>query len=58
MKDYIINYNDCKTVTVTAIDADHARASLKKVMPSITINSTIKVPKNASQNKSKIRKTL
>lgn len=58
MKDYIINYNDCKTVTVTAIDADHARASLKKVMPNITINSTIKIPKNADQSKIKKWKTL
>ena len=43
MRDYIINYNDCKTVTVTAIDAPHARETLKKAMPGIIINSTIKI---------------
>ena len=51
MRDYIINYNDCKTVTVTAIDAPHARETLKKAMPGIIINSTIKIPKNAKLRK-------
>jgi len=51
MTNYLINYNDCKTTIVTAIDAIHARETLKKVMPNIKINSTVKIPLNAKHNK-------
>jgi len=51
MRNYLINYDDCKTVTVTAIDADHAREALRKIMPNININSTIRIPKNAKSSK-------
>lgn len=58
MRNYVINYNDCKTTIVTAIDAVHARETLKKVMPDITINSTIPVPKNAKYSKKQKRKDI
>ena len=46
MKDYLITYDDGKTTIVTAIDAEHARAVLKKYVPLIKIQSTIKIKKS------------
>lgn len=46
MRDYFITYNGNKTVTITDISAEHARETLKKTIPSVTvINSTVIIPK-------------
>jgi len=49
MRDYIIEYDDDKTVTVTGRDAENARTNLKKAMPNVKIKST--------KIKSKIKKS-
>ena len=54
MNNYLITYNGGKTVTITDIDAPHAKATLKRVIPSImVINSCIKVKKDTVIKKSK-----
>ena len=58
MRDYFITYNDTKTVTVTDIDAAHARETIKKVIPNVNkINSTFPIPKlkkkKATKNKNR-----
>lgn len=49
MRDYVITYDTAteknKVVTVTDIDAAHAKATLKRVMPGIEIRSSSIVPK-------------
>ena len=54
MRDYFITYNGGKTVTITDIDAEHARETLKKTIPSVTkINSTVIIPKCKKLKKQK-----
>lgn len=44
MTDYLITYNNGKSVTITDITADHAKATLKRVIPNVTIiNSCVKL---------------
>lgn len=50
MTDYFITYVKTnedinRTVTVTALDASHARDTLKRVMPGIIIKTCLKIPK-------------
>ncbi len=52
MRDYLITYNGDKTVTITDIDAVHARETLKKTILNITvINSTVIIPKCKKKKK-------
>lgn len=50
MRDYVITYDTAtetnKVVTVTAIDAAHAKSTLKGVMPGIKIRGSAVIPKN------------
>ena len=51
MKDYLITYNGGSTVTITDIDADHAKATLKSVVTNVTvINSCVPLKKGNKNN--------
>lgn len=59
MNSYFITYNGTKTVTITDLDAEHARGTLKKTIPGVlVINSTIKLKKDGQLSKRKERKTV
>ena len=54
MNNYLITYNGGKTVTVTDIDAPHAKATLKRVIPNIlSIDACIKIKKDLVIKKNK-----
>lgn len=51
MNNYFITYNSGKTVTITDITADHAKNTLKRVIPNVTvINSCIKLKQKSDVN--------
>lgn len=54
MRDYFITYNGDKTVTITDIDAAHARETLQRVIPGVkVINTTVIIPKPKKDGTSK-----
>lgn len=58
MNKYFITYNDGKTVTITDISADHARATLKRTITGVfVINATVKIRKDGKLSKVKIKKS-
>jgi len=52
MNKYFITYNDEKTVTITDISAEHARATLKRTFTGVfKINATVKIRKDGQLSK-------
>lgn len=57
MNKYFITYNDEKTVTITDISAEQARATLKKVITGVfKINATVKIRKDGQLSKVRVTK--
>jgi len=46
MNNYLITYDDGKTIKVKHLTKGLAEVTLKKIMPKIVIKSTIKLPKD------------
>lgn len=51
MNEYLITYNDTKTIRIKHGSADLARNVLTRTIPNVyIINSTIKLPKKKNEN--------